>query len=208
MKQLVLAAAVAALLPVPALAQDGEYYEDDAAPIARDGLRIEGRVVYERINDPDETNNINYELGSGVGFGGEIGYDVAVSDSVVVGPFVNYEFSTVEECDLDLCVESGGYFAAGLHVGFATGTNSQVYGKLAYSQLEVAVEGSFDDGCGNTVFVDESETGGGVQFAIGYEQGFGESAYGRIEVGSGVNSDIYGFDFQRTHLGAAVGVRF
>lgn len=208
MKKLVLAVAAIALLPVPALAQDRDDYDDGPVVIARDGLRIEGRVVYERINDPDEANNINYELGSGVGFGGEIGYDVAVSDSIVVGPFASYEFSTVEECDLDLCVESGGYFAAGLHVGFATGTNSQVYGKLAYSQLEVAVEGSFDDGFGNTVFVDESETGGGVQFAIGYEQGFGESAYGRIEIGSGVNSDIYGFEFQRTHVGAAVGARF
>lgn len=208
MKKLLLAAASVALLPVPAFAQDEEYYDEEPIAIARDGLRIEGRIVYERINDPDEAAAINYELGSGVGFGGEIGYDVAVSDSVVIGPFVSYEVSTVEECDLDLCVESGGYFAAGLHAGFAIGANSQVYGKLAYSQLEIAVEGSFDDGLGNTIVVDESETGGGFQFAVGYEQGFGQNAYGRIEVGSGTSSDIYGFDFQRTHLGAAIGVRF
>lgn len=208
MKKLLLAAASVALLPVPAFAQDQGYYDDDPIASARDGLRVEGRIVYEQINDPDDATAISYELGSGIGFGGEIGYDVAVSDTVAIGPFVSYEASTVEDCDIDLCVESGGYFVAGLHAGFAIGANSQVYGKVAYSQLELAVEGIIDDGFGNTIFIDESETGGGFQFAIGYEQGFGQNAYGRIELGSGSNSDIYGFDFQRTHVGAAIGLRF
>lgn len=208
MKKLVLAAAAAALLPVPAFAQDREYNEDDYEPTARDGLRIEGRVHYERINDPDEANAIDYELGSGIGFGGEIGYDVAVSDSIAVGPFVTYDVSTIEECDLDLCVSSGGYFVAGLHAGFALGPNSQLYAKGGYSSLTIDVEGSLDDGFGNTVFVDDSETGGGFHFAFGYEQGFGRNAYGRVELGVGENSDIYGFDFQRTNIGVAFGTRF
>ena len=209
MKKLLLAATGVALLPLPALAQDAdEYYDDEPVVTARDGLRIEGRVLWERINDPDEAALINYELGSGVGFGGEIGYDVAVSDSVVVGPFVSYEASSVEECDFDLCVSSDGYLAAGLHAGFALGPTSQVYGKLAYSQQTIDVEGIIDDPVLGPIAVNESESGGGFQIAVGYEQGFGRNMYGRIEIGSGENQDIYGFDFQRTHIGAAFGVRF
>lgn len=54
MKKLLLAAVAAALMPVPAMAQDADAYDsEDAAPVAHDGLRIEGRVLFERINDPD-----------------------------------------------------------------------------------------------------------------------------------------------------------
>lgn len=208
MKKIMLVAALGALLPVPALAQD---YDDttETESTARSGLRIEARALWERINDPDEANQINYELGSGPGFGGEIGYDIAVSDTVVVGPFGTYEFSTVEECDGNLCVSSGGFWAAGLHVGIATGTNSQAYIKGAYSQLTVDLVGPFTDPITNTTInFDESETGGGYQAAFGYEQGFGQNAYGRIELGIGTNTDIYGFDFQRSSIAVAIGTRF
>ena len=208
MKKYLLAAAVVALLPVPAFAQD---YGDDSETesTARDGLRLEARVLWERINDPDEAAGINYELGSGVGYGGEVGFDVAVSDNVVVGPFATYEMSTVEECDANLCVSGGGFWAAGLHVGIATGPNSQVYVKGAYSQLTVDLVGPYTDPDTNVTFnFDESETGGGYQAAFGYEHGFGETAYGRIELGIGTNTDIYGFDFQRGSIGVAFGARF
>ena len=58
------------------------------------------------------------------------------------------------------------------------------------------------------VTLDESETGGGYQFAFGYEQGFGSNAYGRVELGIGENYDLYSFDFQRVSGGVAFGVRF
>jgi outer membrane immunogenic protein len=209
MKKLLLAAVAAALMPVPAMAQDADAYDsEDAAPVAHDGLRIEGRVLFERINDPDEAAGINYELGSGVAFGGEIGYDIAVSDTIAIGPFASYEASSVEECDLGVCVSSDGYFVVGLHAGFASGTDSQFYAKAGYSQQTIAVEGTFNDPVFGQVVLDESETGGGYQFAFGYEKGFGSNAYGRIELGIGENYDLYGFDFKRVSGGVGVGVRF
>lgn len=209
MKNMLMAVAAIALLPVPAFAQEADVYNDEeVAPTARDGVRAEARVWWERINDPDEAANINYELGSGFAFGGEIGYDVAVSDSIVVGPYVGYDVSTIEECDGGLCVGSDGYFSAGLHVGFATGPSSQAYLKAGYSSLSISVQGPIDDGAGGVINLDETETGGGYDFAFGYELGFGANAYGRIELGVGEAYDIYGFDFQRTHGGVAVGMRF
>lgn len=208
MKKLVLAAAAVALLPVPAFAQDADIYDDEeaAAPSARDGLRAEARVWYERIGDPED--DVIYELGEGIAFGGEIGYDIAVSDSVVVGPFVGYDVSTIEECDGSFCVSSDGYLTVGLHAGFVTGLNSQAYVKAGYSSLTIKAEGPIDDGLGGTINIDDSQTGGGYEFAFGYEQGFGSNAYGRLELGVGEAYDIYGFDFQRTHVGVAMGVRF
>ena len=205
MKKYLLAAAVVALLPVPAFAQD---YNDDteSESTARDGLRIEGRVWYERIGDPED--DVIYELGNGVAYGGEIGYDIAVSDTVTVGPFVGYDISSVEECDAGFCVSSKGYFSAGLQVGFATGGNGQAYLKGGYSQMTIDAVGPLDDGMGGTINIDDSQTGGGYEFAFGYEQGFGENFYARGEVGVGTVSDIYGFDFQRTHIGVALGARF
>nr|WP_137676908.1 porin family protein [Parerythrobacter lutipelagi] len=206
MKYLILGLAASAVLAQPAIAQD---YEDRAenTPASKDGLRIEGRVMWERINDPEEDIGINYELGSGVAFGGEIGYDFYVSDSVVVGPYANYETSSVESCEGNFCVSSGGYWAAGIHAGFMTGGNGMIYGKLGYGQQTVDIEGPLDIN-GTIVNFDESESGGGYNAAFGYDHSFSENLYGRVEVGISESYDIYGFDFQRANVGVALGARF
>ena len=212
MKKIVLALAMAgACMPVAAQAQDGDYGYDDerVAPASVDkaGFRIEGRAFYERIGDPED--DVIYELGDAFGFGGEVGYDIAAGDNLVVGPYFTYDVSTVESCDGDLCLSSDGFWAAGVHVGLTTGDTGMVYGKLGYSQQSLSLEGTFfDEFSGQTVTFDETETGGGYNFAIGYEHGFSSNAYGRLEVGVSENYDLYGFDFQRSNIGAAIGVRF
>lgn len=200
MKRVMFAAALGALISTPAIAQEG--------PIAsKDGVRIEARASWERINDPEEDIGINYELGSGLAAGGEIGFDVAVSDRVVVGPYANYETSTVESCDGALCVSSGGYWAAGLHAGLLVGDRGMVYAKAGYGQQTVDLVGPFTDG-GITVNFDESETGGGYNFGLGYDHSFGENFYGRLDLTVSESYDIYGFDFQRATIGVALGARF
>lgn len=202
MKRLILVAALGAVVSTPAAAQD-------SLVAMKDGLRIEGRANWERINDPEEDIGINYELGSGVSFGGEVGYDFPVSDNVVVGPYFNYETSSVESCDGQFCVSSGGYWAAGLHAGVMVGESGMVYGKLGYGQQTVDVEGPLDvDGFGTIVVFDENESGGGYNFGMGYDQSFGENFYGRVELTVSESYDIYEFDFQRVTAGIALGVRF
>ena len=204
MKKIVITMLAGVCFAQPAFAQ-----EDTAVDAARDGIRIEARVAYENVGDPE--NDVIYELGQGIAFGGEIGFDVAVSDTVVVGPFASYQSSTTEYCtdNNDFCVGVGGYLAAGLHVGFAMGENAQVYGKLGYAQLTIDAKGRlFDPQANAFVNVDESETGGGYEFAFGYEHGFGENIYARAEVSVGTSTDIYGFDFQRGSVAVAIGARF
>ncbi|RJY09666.1 outer membrane beta-barrel protein [Aurantiacibacter aquimixticola] len=202
MKNLLIAAALGAVVATPAYAQDLNPAAEDKA-----GARIEGRVFWERINDPEEDIGINYELGSGVGFGGEIGYDIPVSETVLVGPYAQYSASTVETCELHLCVSSGGYWAAGLQVGFITGQSGMVYGKLGYGQQTVDLVGPFEFE-GETFNFDESESGGGYKFALGYDHSFSENIYGRIDLSVSESYDIYDFDFQRTTIGIGIGARF
>ena len=67
MKIITVAAALAAVVSTPALAQEGPVQ-------GKDGIRIEGQVAWERLNDPELDQGINYELGSGISYGGEIGF--------------------------------------------------------------------------------------------------------------------------------------
>lgn len=217
MKKVVLALAMtgacmpfAAQAQAQAQSQDGDYGYEDERPAAnsleKSGIRFEGRVFYESIGDPED--DVIYELGDAVGYGGEFGYDFPVGDNLVVGPYFTYDVSGIESCDGQLCLSSDGFRAAGLHVGLATGDTGLVFGKLGYSQQSLTLEGPFfDPVSGLTVNLDETEKAGGYNLAFGYEHGFGENAYGRLELGNSENYDLYGFDFQPTNIGASFGVR-
>ena len=208
MKKTIIALALAGVV-MPAAAQAQDYDSSNAIAADKAGVRIEGRLAWERINDPEEDIGINYEVGSGIAYGGEIGVDFPVSERVVLGPYVNYEASSIEDCDGGLCVGSDGFWSAGIHAGLITGARGMVYAKLGYGEQTIYLDGEFYDFDTDTTFVfDESETGGGYAFSMGYEHGFSDTLYGRAEVGVSEASDIYGFDFQRGHIGVALGARF
>ena len=194
MKKIILAAALGAGLATPAFAQDA------GTSTARDGLRIEARATYETptVSSIEEEGDV-FKIGSAFAFGGEAGFDIAVSDTVVVGPYAQYEVSTVESCEAGFCLSAGGYLEAGLHVGLATGADGQVYGKVGYADQ------SFDfSGPGLNV----SENGSGFAFALGYEHSFGENFYGRIEGGYADLGEVFTINTQRRHFGVAFGARF
>jgi len=195
MKRIVIAAVLSLGVAQPAFAQDGE-----AAAGSKAGFRIEGRAVLETptVSNLDDDDNV-YKLGSAVAFGGEVGFDLAVSDTVVLGPYATYEFSTVENCEAGDCVSATDNYAIGLHGGVTVGSVGLVYAKLGYASLGLEA----DIGA-----LEVSDRGGGVQGAIGYEHGFGRNFYGRVEIGYADNGDIFGIDFQRRHAGVALGARF
>lgn len=194
MKKLMLAVALGAVVSTPAFAQDSE------GDNARDGLRIEARATYETptVSSLIEEDDV-FKLGSAFAFGGEVGFDLAVSDNVVVGPYGQYEVSTVESTDGGFTVRTTDYIEAGLHVGVAIGPDGQLYGKVGYASLGFETEG---------LGLDETTDGSGVAFALGYELGFGENLYGRIEGGYADVGEVFGLNWQRRHFGVAVGARF
>ena len=194
MNKIILAGALAAISASPAFAQD-------ATSTARDGFRIEARATYETptVSSIEEDDDV-YKIGSAMAFGGEAGFDLAVGERVVVGPYAQYEFSTIESCDSGACLSADGYLEAGLHIGYAVGTNGQLYGKVGYAEqgfeVDVATGGDFKD------------TGNGVAFALGYEHSFGPNFYGRVEGGYADLGDVFTINTQRRHFGIALGTRF
>ena len=194
MKKFGFVAILVAAFSTPAFAQDS----DDSN--ARDGIRIEARATYETptissVIDDDDV----FKLGSAFAFGGEIGFDLAVSDNLVVGPYGQYEVSTVESSEEGFTIRTTDYIEAGLHVGYAISDSGQVYGKIGYANLGFETEGQG---------LDTTEDGSGFAFALGYEFGFGENAYARIEGGYADVGKVYGINWQRRHFGVAVGGRF
>lgn len=193
MNKIILAAALVAGVAAPAYAQD-------ETSTAREGFRIEARATYETptVSSIEEEGDV-FKIGSAMAFGGEAGYDFAVSDSVVVGPYAQYEFSTVESCEEGFCLSAEGYFEAGLHVGLATGANGQVYGKVGYADQSYTFEGAG---------LDVTDSGSGFAFALGYEHSFGKNFYGRVEGGYADLGKVFDINTQRRHFGVAVGTRF
>ena len=212
MKKTAIALAIASIaLPTMASAQDDYVNEEEntqKSAAHKAGFRVEGRAFYENITDPEEDIGIVYEFGNGVGAGVEFGADFAVSDTVVLGPYVTYDFSSMENCEDGACLSTPTYWAVGLHAGIVTGSKGMVFAKLGYGEQEVTLEGTFIDPVDGPILVDETESGGGYNFALGYEHGFGGPLYGRVEVGVSESYDIYGFDLQRGFVGLGLGARF
>ncbi|OJW57635.1 MAG: hypothetical protein BGO57_03305 [Sphingomonadales bacterium 63-6] len=194
MKYLFLAAALAGAFAQPAFAQEEEGKNDKA------GFRIEVRATLETptVSSVEEEGDI-YKLGSAMAFGGEAGFDFAVSDKVVVGPYGTYEISTVKNCVGADCLKATDNYAFGLHAGVTVGDRGLVYAKVGYASLGLEV---------STPGLTVSERGGGVEGAIGYEHGFGSNFYGRVEFGYADNGDIFGINFQRRRAGLSLGARF
>ena len=213
----VLGLAAVALLAQPAVAQvyeprdygnDREVEYVEVNP--RAGFRVEGKVFFESLSDPEEDEGVIYEFGNGFGYGVEAGFDIAAGDTLAIGPYASYEWSNVERCVETICVRGKDFFAVGIHAGLATGPNSQVFAKLGYSELTTEFDGSFtDDFTGELVVFDIEDSGGGFVIGLGYEQGFGENFYGRANVEVGENYDILEtFDIQRVTAGVSLGTRF
>lgn len=194
MKKLIVAAVLAAGFATPAFAQDAKETN------AKAGFRVEARAIYETptVSSIVQNNDV-YKIGSAMAFGGEAGFDIAVSSSFVAGPYVTFEKSSVKATDGTDTLKVKDNFAAGLHLGYAVGPTGQIYGKVGYAKLRLEAQSGA---------LRVTESGAGVQGAIGYEHGFAEQFYGRVEFGYGDNGSIGGVNVQRRHAGVALGVRF
>ncbi len=202
MKKFAVLAVAACAISAPAFAQDES--------LAKSGARVEARVMYETptVSSVIENNDI-FKIGSAVAFGAEAGYDFKVGEAVVVGPYVNFEKSSVKSCDGSDCLKVKDNFAAGLHLGYALSEKGQIYVKAGYAKLRLNVTGSAVVGNPpQLVNVDVTESGSGAQGAIGYEHGFGKNFYGRVEFGYGDNGQILDVNVQRRHAGISLGARF
>lgn len=193
MNKLLAAAAVLSCVPGIAAAQD-ETVENNF-----EGARAELRLGYETPTVSGDGDV--YKIGSAVSYGGELGYDIAVSEKVTFGPYVNYEFSGVELCDGGDCIEVEGNLSAGGRIGFVLSPKAALYGKVGYSSISLkAVSGGLS----------ATDSKGGVYGALGAEFAVSSNVYVNIEAAYADYGDLYdtGVNLQRRHVAAGVGFRF
>jgi outer membrane immunogenic protein len=185
MRKYVLLAAAAALIPAAASAQGNV------------GGRVGLRLGYETPTVSGDGDV--YKIGSAVSFGGEGGVDFHAGKKIVIGPFVEYDVSTVKNCEDGYCLKVKGTWNAGGRIGFLVGGAGQIYGKLNYSRITLKATSPTDSA---------SDSKGGVGGAIGYEHGIGKSAYVSIEGNYADYGSWAGINLQRRQVVAGLGFRF
>ncbi|WP_300974091.1 outer membrane beta-barrel protein [Sphingomonas sp. LHG3406-1] len=164
-----------------------------------DGARIEARIGWETPTVSGDGDV--YKLGSAVSYGAEVGYDLAISPTVTVGPYASWEQSSVElEDDFSsVSIKVGRNYQLGGRVGFGLG-NINLYGKVGYSNIKLSLEGAGAD--------DYSDTKGGIGGGLGVEGNMGKNAYWGIEGNYSDFGKFEGINLQRRQLAGKVGFRF
>ncbi len=189
----IIVSAIALAAATPAVAQTNSDTN------SFDGFRAEARLGYETPTVSSDGDDDVYKIGSAVSYGGEIGFDIAVSPTLTVGPFVSYEESSVELDveDSSASIEVGRNYQVGGRVGVGLG-GLVGYAKLGYSNIKL----SFDD-----TTLDYSDTKGGVGGGLGVEGNFGRSTYWGIEGNYSDFGKFEGINLQRRQLAVKLGVR-
>lgn len=163
------------------------------------GARIEARIGYETPTvTVDDVKDV-YKIGSAASFGGEVGYDLAVSNKVTLGAYGTFETSGVSLCDTGTCIDVEHNIGAGGRIGFELSPKAQLYGKLGYANMKITASDSGVSG---------SDSADGVQGAIGIQVALKRRFYAGMEINYGDYGKFYGINLQRRQLAGMVGVRF
>ncbi len=229
--QVTIATAVAALLAVPAQAQD------------LSGFRIEGRLGWEQVGtnatlpNPDEDEDVDgdellvaSDEDSNLSFGAEIGYDFQIGSSFVVGAYAGADLSNAEMCaelieDDFGCNELERTFTLGLRAGVPVGETSLVYVKGGYSngkfETTYNADVTDDDDADADPIEKFSESQDGFHIGGGVELGLTESLYAKLEyvytdfgnrshLLEGMDDDAPGLELSsdRHQVIAGIGLRF
>ncbi len=189
--QVMFAATVAGLLATPAQAHEF------------DGFRLEGRLGWEQVGtdatlpNPDEDEDedgdellVASDESSDPSFGVELGYDVQLGSSFVLGAYAGAELSNTQMCaeliEDDLaCSELERTFTLGARAGVPIAETALVYVKGGYSNGKFAttydtdVTDNDDD---DAVAIEEfSGSRDGFHVGGGVELGLTESLYAKVE---------------------------
>lgn len=203
----------------PAVAQDAPpAYPEMKERVARDpltGLRVEVLAGYDRLEGNYYEDDTKYYDGySGVGIGGEVGYDVAVSSRVLLGAYAGIGKSTQKQCDEvlggdELCEKAGVAKYAGVRVGFPIGDRALAYLRGGYSAA--TLEANYDVG-GNAPTVSADEDYHGYHLGAGVEKGIAARAYLKADIAitsySTKNTSYEGVNFERYQASVGIGFRF
>lgn len=213
MRKLLFAAFV--LGATPAFADDGEE-----AKVG--GMRIEVHAGIERPNLSDTQGGTTYvaSLGSGFVYGAEIGYDVKVSNTVTVGPYVSFDAGGADKCENytdpgingTACFKSKSDLSVGLRGAARLGSKAELYLGLGYdvfaTDFTIVERNSVTNAVVFNYVATDNRKGLGVSFGGNYD--LSKNMY--IGLGMRVSElgdfEGTGFKLQRFQGHATLGFRF
>lgn len=199
MRNIALAALVAATVATPAFAQD-------QAPFT--GARAEGVAGWDRISD-----GTGQDAGSrdGVLYGGQIGYDFQAGRAVVgaeaelTGSTTKTRADGLLTAGDRLRLNAGRDIYVGGRIGFAVSPAAMLYAKAGYTNARV--EARYDTG---TTSVRDHSDLDGYRLGAGIEYKLSPNVYVKGEYRYSNYSDLKGYDvdIDRNQIVGGVGVRF
>jgi outer membrane immunogenic protein len=200
----------------PAYAQDGDEAEAQIG-----GARIEVRAGIERPNLSDTQGGTEYvaSLGTGLVYGGEIGYDIPVSKNVTVGPYIGIDGGGADKCESyvpagggngTVCFKGKSNVSGGIRVAYVS-PKTELYLGLGYSSYSTDFTIQ-ERNTANVLVFNYASTGarGGLDVALGANFNVSKRAYVGIgmKIGQFGEFEGSGFNLQRAQVHAAVGMRF
>lgn len=177
-----------------------------ATPAAAEGFRAEvhGGWDHVRADGPGANNN---DSDSGIVYGIGAGYDFAISPKVELGIDLSADLSTMEECESSVvlpndraCLDAGRDLAAAVRLGYKVSPKGTIYALAGYTNARYRFDYTTPAG----VTTRDSRNLDGFRLGAGYQHGFGEKMYGKVEY----RYSNYEADVTRHQVLLGVGVNF
>ena len=170
-----------------------------ATPASAQTVRAEIHGGWDHVGDEVNGDGIAYGIGAGV--------DFQLAPRVTAGVEANLDFSTADKCGTSvlaagdlLCVEARRDISAVGRIGYRVSDNGQIYALAGYTNGRFRVD--YDPAVGPNVRT--SDNLDGVRLGAGYQHGFGNGLYSKIEY----RYSNYEAGLERHQLIAGVGVAF
>jgi outer membrane immunogenic protein len=210
-------AALAVLSSTTAFAQDAEEGRDIG------GFRAELHAGIERPNLNEASGGTTYvaKLSSSFAYGGEIGYDIPVSETVTVGPYVAFDLGSSDKCEagsvapnrnLEICFKAKSDLSAGVRGAFAAGEKGELYLSVGYDKYKYNYSEVLRAIPGNAIVGSYSNNKGdsGIGIGFGYNHMLGKNLYAGLgmRVSELGNFEQTNWNLQRFQGHATLGMRF
>lgn len=148
-----------------------------AGPAAAEGFRAEIHGGWDHARAAGEGD-------SGILYGVGAGYDIALGEKAEIGLDLSADLSSMKECETgaivandEACIRARRDLAAAIRLGYKVTPRGTLYALAGYSNARFRFDYTTPAG----VTTRDSQNLDGLRVGAGYQQGFGERAYGKVE---------------------------
>ena|SRR5687768_10687524 len=175
-----------------------------AAPASAEGFRAEIHGGWDHaradgVGTDDSDSGIVYGIGAG--------YDFAIAPKVELGLDLSADLSSMEECRTSVvvandkaCLDAGRDLAAAVRLGYKVSPKGTIYALAGYTNARFRFDYTTPAG----VTTRDGRNLDGFRLGAGYQHGFGEKAYGKVEY----RYSNYESDVSRHQVLLGVGLNF